>query len=331
MSYDLGIHVWYDSEIDQRPSLFAKAVVSVPGLVTGRLTVADTDPSEIVLDLELQASDEQTIEKALRPYLGESFAYQLERTFICSVEGGTTDGTSKESRPLSVHLCGSGYGVDGYYLKRNGLLRLSFSNVRAFWISQKLFERARVLPPGSSEQTQALRAIGVISHNIDLVHSAAEAIIIGTDPTHLMLCTEWEVHPLTAHAMYHRDPIEFVKDLCRIVSLSEQGGLYLQVPGGTRKYADPRKDTLEYGYLRDTTSSAELASKVETLKGKFLDASLLPADRVKEVLMTVPGTESRQLRQSLYIVTGEGACSYLEEPFFDLAMAVPDAQTGYTQ
>lgn len=331
MSYDLGIHVWYDSEIDHRPSLFAKAAVSVPGLTAGRLTVADTDPSEIVLDLQLQASDEQTIEEALRPFLGEKFAYQFERTFECRVEAETTDGTAMESRPLSVHLCGSGYGVDGYYQKRNGLIRLSFSNVRVFWIPQKLLERARKLPPGSSEQTQALRAIGMISHNIDVVHSTAEAIILGTDPTHLMVCTEWEVHPLTAHAMYHRDLTDFGRDLCRIVSMSEQGGLYLQPPEETGKYADPRKGTLEYGYLRNTAASAELAARIETSKGKVVNASLLPEDRVKEVLMTAPGIESRELRQSLYIAAGEGTCSYLEGPFFDLATAVPDARSGYTQ
>lgn len=331
MSYDLGIHVWYESEIDRRPSLFAKAAVSVPGLTTGKLTVADTDPSEIVLDLQLQASDEQTIQKALRPFLGENFAYQFERTFECRVEAGTTDGTTMEPRPLSIHLCGSGYGVDGYYLKRNGLLRLSFSTARVFSIPTKLLERARTLPPGSIEQIQALRAIGAISHNIDVVHSTAEGIILGTDPTHLMVCTEWEVHPLTAHAMYHRDLTEFGKDLCRIVSMSEQGGLYLQAPEETGMYADPRKVTLEYGYLRNATASAEFASRVEMLKGKVVNAGLLPEDRVKEVLMTAPGTEIRQLRQGLYIATGEGACSYLEGPFFDLATAVPDAQSGYTQ
>ncbi|MBS1828993.1 MAG: hypothetical protein JST93_27065 [Acidobacteria bacterium] len=331
MSYDLGIHAWYESAPDQRPALFARVAGSVPGSIGGRLRVADTDPSEIVLDVTVQ-QNEESIESALKPFVGEHFAYEFERTFECSVPSSTLDSTKQEPRPLTVYLCGSGYGVDGYYYKRNGLLRLSFSNVGVFGVPSRLFERVQMLPPGSVEQVQALKVIATISHNIDLIHEVASAIICRTDPIHLMVCTEWEVHPLTAHAVYHRDLAEFSVDLLRIVQLHEQGGLYLQTPEQTQKYSEPRRISQDYGYLRNPASRAELATRIESY-AKAADAcrETLPDQYIKEALLTSPRTDVRQLLRSLYIAADQGACGYLEHQFLDLATLFPASPSGYVQ
>lgn len=332
MSFDLGIHAWYESAPDQRPALFAKVAASIPGPITGRLRVADADPSEIVLDVTLQQDDEESIESALKPFVGEHFAYEFERTFECSVLSRSLDSTMQEARPLTVHLCGSRYGVDGYYYKRNGLLRLSFSNVGVFGVPSRLIERVQMLPPGSAEQMQALKAIARISHNIDLIHEVASAIICRTDPIHLMVCTEWEVHPLTAHAVYHRDLAEFSADLFRIAQLHEQGGLYLQAPKETQKYSEPRRTSQDYGYLRNPASRAQLATRIETYaKTAGACRETLPDQHIKEALLTSPGTDVRELLLSLYVATDQGACGYLEHQFLDLATLCPASSSGYVQ
>lgn len=90
-----------------------------------------------------------------------------------------------------------------------------------------------------------------IHHNLDTaVHGLVARIVEALSPRHIVICTNTEVHPLTAHGIYHASERDLFEDLRWISRLHEEGGLHLvgSLPGP--RWQPPRKLTHDYGYVR---------------------------------------------------------------------------------
>lgn len=98
--------------------------------------------------------------------------------------------------------------------------------------------------------------------------------------SHLLVCTEAEVHPLTSHPIYHQDWHEFFADLTKIARLHDEGGVYFcETTIDDPARPSPRTNSFDYGYLRgqfERDNAAALVERLEPLIEKLLKQELVP-------------------------------------------------------
>jgi hypothetical protein len=228
-------------------------------------------------------------------------------------------------RPLDINLYGSKYVQRGYYYKRYGPLRIAFYNVQSFRIPQTLIGAIHRAQAHGIDATKWLRMIPKLSQNYSVVKAITQAIIAHNPLDHVVVCTESEIHPLTAHGIYHRYPQDFFKDLYKIARLHEYGGLYFcDVSSNDPAFIAARKSTLNYGYLRGNfgdRSNHLLAEKIQQMVNVIMKAAdeIQPTrGQLEECFTSMVDTDVEEINGGYLLSAGEAPFAYLEEPYFML-------------
>jgi hypothetical protein len=339
MAFDVGIHVWFDrpDEADWaglaleclRAGLSPISAVSRPDFDV-RLRLCRRSENYVVWEATIRSADAFRMAAADFPAVARDSLFQADLAFPCALYSAGQRQIEEAVHPLSIRLAGPEFDVDGYEHKRNGLVRFSFSNVKVFGVPSELVGDTRAAV-ATGEQDRYLRMISRISRNYDVVLDVARRTVEHLDPGHLLICTELEVHPLTAHGLYHRRIDDFLEDLGWIADLHEEGGLYL-CSGCGYHLMPPRRESGDYGYLRaQQGSTADLLSKLEPRLRRWKSSagrSRLSADDIRIALGSGPARTVEAMRGSILVSADDAPFKYLEAPFFDLfdlASAAADA------
>ncbi|MFN0166382.1 MAG: hypothetical protein ACKV22_08115 [Bryobacteraceae bacterium] len=331
MAFDVGIHLWFDQPNEEgwarlfRECLRASlgptppATPLLPNINVG-LRLCRRSENSVVSAWTIPSADVPQIADADLPSVRRDSLLQADLGFPCVLYSAQQQQLEETVHPLSIRLAGPEFDVDGYEYKRNGLVRFSFSNIKVFGVPPELVEHTRAAVP-AGQQDRYLRMISRISRNYDVVLDVARKVIERLDPSHLLICTELEVHPLTAHALYHRQIEDFLGDLNWIADLHERGGLYL-CSEQSGHLMPPRRESGDYGYLRVQRGSvADVVSRLEhRLQQRRARGGLneLSGDDVRLALSSGAGRTVEAMRDSIIVCAEDGPFAYVEDPLFDL-------------
>jgi hypothetical protein len=286
------------------------------------------DLSNVVYDRVIDTDETETVVEALAPFVGPAVHYRIGSAFDrLRYEDGRIQATVA---PLDIHYYGPEYGWRGQEYKRLGSVVFYFFNTKVFRIPDELTRDIRRTSEAGSPWP-ALPVISQLSRNFEAVNGLARRLIAKVNPVHLLVCTEAEVHPLTAHAIYHRDWRDYLRDFGRIASLHERGGAYFcDVAAGEPAFAEPRKESHDYGYIRRWLETQdEFIERVQALVDEVLaDPERIEAvsrKQLEDCFLSVDDTEVEELNDSYYLYAGEGPFAYLEEAYFRLWAACGSA------
>jgi hypothetical protein len=337
MSYDITVHVWLGEMNDDEafsarrqllqdiaiPNHPAKDGSNVPRFA--RLKICETAYSEVVLDRLVRSNEVEPILKEMESYKGDAFAFQIDSAFDCKLYNDELDTIEETVHPLAVDFFGPGYGWQGHDFKFYGPIKIDFSSTKVFQVPSSLPEIIRTKARRGEEATRWLKIIADISHNFDAVKGLVERVILHLNPEHLLVCTDSEVHPLTCHAIYHRNLQDYVGDLKKIAYLHEYGGAYFcDVRPDEPAYRDARKQAPNYGYLRDRYASqtdAELVRRLQPLVNQVLaDPSILRLtdSQISICFQGLSSTIAEPFYNSYYLSVTDPPFAYLEEPYIRL-------------
>ena len=333
MSFSLGIHLWWNEDPDLSSSL-VKSILKSVAEPSGR----SLNETREALPPKIQTV--QIFEKCFKEIHRESVEtdnldavistlgdLHENRCYVVSTwieyleyESGE-DEVAESITGMDAVFFGREYCLGGTYYKTRGRVELSISNVNIF-----------APDPGLSGDSDRHRTfIEQLNTNYEtVIEPLVSRLIAECKPSHLLVCTEAEVHPLTCHTMYHQDWHEFFADLTKIARLHEEGGVYFcetMIDDPARQL--PRKTGLDYGYLRgkfEQDNAAALVERLEPLSDKLLNEEIVPNNYSLETLEQI----FAQLKQTKvmkvddgYLLSAHGSpFSYLEEPYFDLFEAV---------
>lgn len=318
MSFSVGIHLWIPAEAGEQFEKFRGVLECTPTPVKYR----EFDGSELtpkrfnrvqvfdhcfaeVLDRKIETNGIEDVLALLEGYRRPDICYVVGSIFNFLDYDQEKDEIYTSAGPLDVAHYGPEYCLGGSYYKTRGPFQLSFSNAAVF---------------------MADRAVESLRDNYnEVVTDLAKRIIAETDPIHLVVCTESEVHPLTAHSIYHRHWQDFFSDLIKIAQLHEQGGVYFsELTEDDPAFVPARKSTMDYGYLRGRfgdNSAAAFVMQLQPLVDKLLqNDGELPNSRssLDKYFADLKFTTAEKLNKS-YLLTALGSpFSYLEEPYFKL-------------
>jgi hypothetical protein len=290
-----------------------------------RLKIYDTAYSEVVLDRLIKSNEVEPILKEMESYKGEAFAFQIDSAFDCKLYNDELDALEETVHPLTIDFVGPGYGWQGHDFKFYGPIKIVFSNTKVFQVPSSLPEIIRSKARRREDTTKWLKIIADISHNFDSVKGLAERVILHLNPEHLLVCTDSEVHPLTCHAIYHRNLQDYVWDLKKIAYLHEYGGVYFcDVKPDEPAYRDARKQAPSYGYLRDRYASqtdTELVRRLQPFVSQVLaDPSILRLtdSQIRSCFQGLTSTTAESFHDSYYLSVTDPPFAYLEEPYMKL-------------
>ena len=337
MSDDVNIHIWEEPNTQvEGLQIFANVLecVAVPqhsdeGRLLTRfeqLRVYETSFSNVVLDEAIRTNDVSKVLSRLERHRGPRVHYEITSAYDCFHLEPQTGKMKPWIKPLTINYFGRDYGRQGLEYKSYGPVRLDFSNTKAFRVPQSLIDDVKQLAEGGSDTSEALRTIAQLGRNFDAVSRVAKRVIQKLNPTHLLICTELEVHPLTAHAIYHRDWQDFANDLEKIARLHEYGGVYFcDVAPDDPAFREPRKSPPDYGYLRGEYASRTEDEFVETLQPivhailRHPERIAVFRDQIEDSFQGLPSTEIERLNDSYYLSVIDSPFDYLEEPYFSLS------------
>jgi hypothetical protein len=166
--------------------------------------------------------------------------------------------------------------------------------------------------------------ISQLRQNFEAVNGLALRLIKSLNPKHVLVCTEAEVHPLTAHAIYHRDWRDYLRDYSKIVSLHERGGTYFcSVEPDEPAFVEPCRVSHDYGHLRHySLTQEEFVERVEALVSDVIADQGKVEATSREVFenwsLRFDDTEVLQINDSYYLYAGEGPFAYLDEAYFEI-------------
>ena len=333
MSFALDIHLWPSSdegrEIDTFRSILdcipAPDDASNPESLSRRYhrIVIDSHSSKIV-DEELKSANVEDFSEILERHWSNGVHINVEASYNCLEYDDVYDRLSSVARPLDIHFYGNEY-VSGSYYKRYGPVRIAFFNTNSFLIPQSLINKVQKAQAQRQDAVKWLIMIAQMSQNFSTVKHLARNIISRINPDHLVICTESEVHPLTSHGIYHRIWPEFFKDLLKIATLHEYGGVYFcDARSGDPAFIAPRKFSLDYGYMRGNfgdRSNNLFAEKVQLMADVILqnpDAIRPTKDLLEECFILMCNTDVEEINDSYLLFVKEAPFAYLEEPYFKL-------------
>jgi hypothetical protein len=305
LSFSIGIHLWWPPERGEQFQKLGRVLECIPLPVKYlELDGSEAVPKRFnrvvvfeecfatVFDRTMETDRVADVLTLLERYQRPDVSFVVGSVFNFLDRDQDKDETYTSAGPLDVNYYGVEYCLGGSYYKSRGPVQLTFSDTAAF------------------------------ANNYDAVlMELAKKIIAATDPVHLVVCTEAEVHPLTAHSIYHRNWSDYFNDLVRIARLHERGGVYFSELSETDPaFAAPRKATMDYGYLRgrfgDNSVAAFVAQLQRLLQG---DGRVMKSKSVlDECFADLKHTMAERLNDS-YLLTALGSpSSYLEEPYFKL-------------
>jgi hypothetical protein len=332
MSFALDIHLWPSSDVESDIDLYRIALDCVPtpgissdlGVVPAkfRRMLIESGTREII-DEKLNSNEPDDFFEVIKVHQNEDTHTLVESLYQYWDYDDASDMLVKVERPLDLNLYGSKYVQQGYYYKRYGPIRIAFYNVQSFRIPQSLINAIRKAQALRKDATKWLRMIAQLSQNYSIVKDYVRAIIVRNVLDHLVICTESEVHPLTAHGIYHRYPQDFFKDLYKIAKLHEYGGLYFcDVSSNDPAFIAARKSTLDYGYLRGdfgNRSNKLFAEKTQRMVNVIMQTAdkVQPTrEQLEECFTLMADTDIEDINGGFLLNVKEAPFDYLEEPYF---------------
>jgi hypothetical protein len=347
MSYDVTVHIWLGEASDDEVFAARKQIlqdIAIPTHPGGdgsnvprfmRLKIRDTAYSEVILDHAIRSNEIEPVLKEIKNYKGNAFAFQIDSVFDCKLYDDGLDIFEETIHPLTINFFGHEYEWQGHDFKFYGPIRIDFSNTKVFQVPPSLPEIIREKARRREDTTRWLKIIAGISHNFDIVKDLAERVILHINPEHLLVCTDSEVHPLTCHAIYHRNLQDYVWDLKKIAYLHEYGGVYFcDVKPDEPAYQGARKQAPNYGYLRDRYASqtdAELVRRLQPLVSQVLaDPSILrlTGSQISSCFQGLTSTIAEPFHNSYYLSVTDPPFAYLEEPYMKLYEMVRRSKNG---
>jgi hypothetical protein len=340
MSFVVDVCVWLgdDNQIDQI-SRFGHLLESVPipkhreydGSEVKRFTrlrVYAGQSSNVVLDEYVNTNDVSPVLEILKPYTEKTVRYEVDSVFDYLRYSDSINQVEPTVGPLKIDFYGSQYEWEGHYYKRFGPMRLSFFNTKVFRVPEVLINQVRKAASERADCAAALQMISKLSHNFDIVEDLTKELIRKLDPLHILICTEAEIHPLTAHAIYHQNWEDYLGDLTKIAKLHECGGNYFcEVNSDEPAFAEPRKSSPNYGYIRRwNDTEEELVERLQPMIDAILESperiQSAPRIQIEECFDSLEDTEIEKINNSYYISSEDGPFGYLEEPYFMLYTTV---------
>lgn len=337
MSIDVNIHVWleqgthYDSLKELECVLECIATPqhtdSDGSMLTRfeRMEIYDNSFPRMVMEKAIATNDVSEVLPRLGLYVGPKFHYEFNSVFDCFIFDDRSQKLQPEIRPLTINYYGSEHGWKGLEYKSYGSVRLDFSNTKVFRVPQTLIEHVKDTTQSGGDTTEGLKMIAKLGRNFDAVSGLARRIIKKLNPTHLLVCSDLEVHPLTAHAIYHRNWQDYSEDLKKIARLHEHGGVYFcDVTPDEPAFQQPRKSPPDYGYLRrqyGDHAEEDFVEKLQPMVNAIMqnpESMRLSKDHVEECFFSLGFTEVEKMNDSYYLSVIDAPFAYLEEPYFRL-------------
>lgn len=302
------------------------------------IKVYDASFSRVVLDEPIATNEVSKVLMKLESYTGPKFHYEIASAFDCFRFENEKKQLEPWIKPLTINYYGSEHGWKGLEYKSYGPVRLDFSNTKAFRVAQTLIDHVKVIAESGGDTTKGLKMIAKLGRNFEAVSGLAKRVISKLNPLHLLVCTDLEVHPLTAHAIYHRNWQDYLEDLKKIARLHEHGGVYFyDVTLDEPAFSNPRKSPPDYGYLRGQYGDGTEEDFVEQLQ-PMVNAILLNPERVRisrdqieECFFSLGFTEVEKLNDSYYLSAIDAPFAYLEEPYFRLYESAYNSSPFSTQ
>jgi len=332
MGKSLTVHVWFDDyDPASAADLFVRSAACIPTVSyqepDGRnyhrfetLKIERDYVQNVVHEAQLASNDVTDLKAQVEVHVGDRYMYNLGSVYQYNSYDPDSGTLVNDLRPLTLQLFSPGYGVDQYYFRKAGLLVATFCGLDSFLVPPELIRATQQAISSRTEQhLRLMRMIDTVAKNIDVVHGFAQATIEAADPKHLLVCTDWEIHPLTAHGLYHSDFRDFPRDLSWIIALHRQGGLYLQpdIQPNHRLADPPRATSADYGELAEMRGTKQfLQAHVEDFSRRMASPLHLSVETMWNVLDGAAGTTVIPLRESAYIASDDGAFGCLDEFFF---------------
>lgn len=306
MSIEVYLSLWLGPEGERdHAAVIGAALRSVVALnapgddpLFHRVNVAGVDTSMVRVEEKLETSDPADVLALIGPHLDATARVQVEASYDVIETSGVV------KRLLEIQHYGPEHGWKGH-------ARKSFGNLRCSFFTTRSFEDRR---------------------NFQWPLELARMLIRELDPLHLMVYTDLEVNPLTAHALYHRDVLDFARDINELARLHDRGGAYLQeTEPGHFSHRTPWESAGDYGiYRRD--GEPELIAAFERRLRPLLDlgrtralAAQLGAAEILEALSTLRETRVERIGPGLLLSAEDAPFQYLEEPFIRLQEAAAGA------
>lgn len=321
MSFSLGIHVWWNDFARSQETRRTQLLNSVANFKT------PFGSETVFRSLQTFEGCFSEVSRRAIAETTDSLIFSLSQRpdpALCSVLSAAIDfrdfeGDSIASDTviaLDIIFYGLDYCLGGSYYKSRGPVQLTFDNVQSFQPYELTGNHAGVESPAvaASDQPSYERLVLTLVTNI----------VRDSDPDHIVVCTESEVHPLTSHSIYHRNWRYFFDDLVKIAKLNEFGGLYFcEISDDDPAFQRPRKLDLDYGYLRGRfgdNTSLRLQQTLKPLTVDLLAHENFPATQeiVDSAFASLKNTHVARINGG-YLVTAVGApFVYLEELYLTL-------------
>lgn len=310
MSIEVSLSVWPRPEQERDPA----TVVTAALRAVETANAPDDEPiflhvrvngkgDDIRLKRDVESSNAEEVASLIAPYLDEMSSVHVD----CAWDALENDGSRvrTEKRPLTVNHYSPGNGYKGHTAKSWGTLRIDFYTTKSFWIRR----------------------------NFEWPLGIARTLIGELDPLHVMIYTDLEVNPLTAHALYHRDIADFASDIREFARLHDFGGAYraTEEPGQMFLRA-PWTMPGDYGMYREDEDGSCIDifnRRIAPLlaMGRLGDpASELTHDAIDATLSDLQTTRAERIGRGLLLTAHDAPFAYLEEPFFRLQEAAARAR-----
>lgn len=337
MSFAIDLSVWLDDgrQIHQ-VDLFGQVLesIAVPKHLSGieksppkrfnHLRVHRGSSLTTVHDETLDTNEVTPVLEKLITYDTSDIHYEVASAYDYI---GYTEGPQQAQPvvgPLDIHYFGPDYDWHGHYYKRFGPIRIAFFNTKAFRVPEVLTNKIKRAVNERRDAIADLQIVAQFSHNFDVVHVLAKALIKKLNPRHLIVCTEAEIHPLTAHAIYHRNFQDFLADLQSIARLHELGGAYYcEVSNDDPAFIPPRKVKSEYGYLRRWQGSQEgFCERLQPIVDAVIDCperiESVSRQQIEECFYSLEEEKVDEVNDSYYLSSIDAPFAYTEEAYFRL-------------
>ncbi|MYA80656.1 MAG: hypothetical protein F4X39_09040 [Acidobacteriia bacterium] len=280
---------------------------------------------DLLAEVDLPSPDPVSVRRVATEHASEGISYEIRTAFPAFAYAWKERTEVETIGPLRIHIPGS-LVISGTP-RAYGHIQFVYENTDLFYAPPVLPEHAREALAEGDDAVRYLRIMNRIFHNVDLaVHHVVEKMVEAVGPRHVVLCTDDEVHPLTAHGVFHACAGDFVKDLIWIGRLHEEGGLYLVESSSVTNGEAPRKVTSDYGYLRRDgqdrdTFLKELRPVVDRIR-RSGDAIAGAVVDVNVALSEASRSEIKRLREGLYVCNDHETAGYLQDAYFRIFEAV---------
>ncbi len=283
------------------------------------LAVYDGDLSNVIQTSRPLTNRVEDIMAYLPRNISDSMAIEVAATYDSVGYDDVSQTLVQNKRRLVAKRFGSKYGWQGLYFNSFGPVRLDWYATKNFGVPIEVVEAAK--HPDRAHRN-FIAMIEALRRNYSGPLQMARELIELFNPRHLVIYSDLDLHPLTAHTIYHREIDDFARDLDAIVALHEKGGLYFTtVSPDDPAFVQPRRVTANYGYLRSELGPdwvEEITTRIDLAAAQHRAGVELPPDEIRQLLTDTPGATTELLGNGALVTATDAPFDYVEEPFLRL-------------